>query len=232
MTRLATIALALLACAAIAAPHHMVVARKNVAVGAEAYIFEEDFDLPGYENAWDETNDAEDGVYVVSDQYVTGTNSLYVDGQAVSGTNHYAFIDLGVDGGRTDFYWRVYVRLGGIGDDVWVGFDANGTTPGSRDNGAIFISSAVGSTPLYVYTDPGVTHTINSPTTSDWIRIEGHYPHGTVRIDGSETDYADDASIVALRYIMIGDSSGAGDDGNAWFDGIAISTNDWIGAAP
>ena len=36
MTRLATIALALIACAAIAAPHHLVVARKNVAAGGWA----------------------------------------------------------------------------------------------------------------------------------------------------------------------------------------------------
>jgi len=66
MTRLATIALALIACAAIAAPHHLVVARKNVAAGGG--------DSPGTTDlvAWYDFDDATDS-HASYDLTETGT---------------------------------------------------------------------------------------------------------------------------------------------------------------
>ena len=208
-----------------------IVARKRVASGV-VLIFEENFDGPGEENAWDHTNDPESGLDDQNTtQKVNGSYSLYVDGQSVSGTNHYWFIDLGVDATRTSVYFRVDVKSGGAGTDVNCSFDSNGTGPGSRDLGNVQNAYSVDGD-YNIYTDPSSYLTLADFGT-DWLCVEWHYPTGVVRTNGVfAVDNADDATVQALRYIIIGGDDSAGQNGNQWIDAIAISTEGWIGVVP
>ena len=224
MTRLATIALALIACAAIAAPHHAVVARKNVAVGAEA-LHEETFDTAsGYDlSDWEEVGDPDpDHTGTV----LEGTQSLELDGNdraAFTNVNasalsegwvysklHFVSASVGFDDLMSVNYGlsaRAYFRTRGTLEDA-NGFQLLNTGGTSVDTGVQVATNTTYEVLLH--------YTVGSGSDTEvalWVTTDGDFS-GAANVTTSNGTWTDGVTRITLQ--------GIDDGGTTIWDDIKI----------
>jgi len=230
MTRLLVITLLLCSTAA-AASHLMVLARKNVPAGGGFDVMEETFEASPFDNAGSYTEDDAEGD-VDPDHGTTvyaGSRSMEIL-VTTSGTNHFARYDHGASSGITDYYYRVWVYLpsGQTSGDIGYAFQADDTTTGigAADDISLRLRPQDGQIVQYYITNTGITNA----TLDTWHYIEGHYPTGDWKLDGTNCPSTTaDATPNDFRYLKIGGGTGGPEDGDFYIDNIAVDTTGWIG---
>lgn len=201
-------------------PYLEVVARKNAGGATPTLIFSEDFDNPGYENAWTESDPANAIDDQSTAQSVTGSYSAYI--APAEGTNHFAYYDFGASSGLTDYVVRVhfFISPGGTDQDgAFIILDDNTADPDNDDNmGHFLLTPSSGFTRFLG--DGGVIN--YTASTGVWNYTEFHYPSGDWRVNGVAQTSNPDPTVTQAQYIMFGEDSGAGDGAEFYVDGIGL----------
>jgi hypothetical protein len=210
-----------------------VMARKNAAGGGVTLSIQEEFEGPGYQLTWVET----DTNAIINDQSTTtvptggGTYSWFLDGSGNTGEpDTFAYYNNGSEIGAPH-YGRAYMRLvtgTPVNDEFWFHVGNSTTFLGLQAYNFSFGNTS-GTATITATARLGSAQTF-SASFDTWYRVEWKYDNTTGvldwRVDSVDQTSSTGGSTGRASIIV---QAGTSELGEAYIDRIAFSTEDWIG---